>query len=121
MWVIPNRVLYDTEHSNIFRRQDDLRIFFMKDGAVENIDPMRADVKIVIDFYPVSAVNPDDPENPASSFPVEKSWHQFDTTGRYVVHVEYQDKTDLYSVEVRGYGTGTDPADDAFGTYIKWW
>ena len=117
MWVIPNRVLYDGEHSNIFYRKYDLRIFWMENGAVENIDPMREDVIITIFYYPLSVVNPEEAEG---SWNVEER-HPFGQSGRYEVHVEFKGETDHYSVEVRGYGTNPDPAGDQFGTHIIWW
>ena len=118
MWVIPNRVLYDEEHSNVFYRDLDFRIYYMENGVVENINPMDPGVTVRIEYRSLSTVEQ------AGGWNVETS-HKFDKPGRYEVFVKFEkdndSHSDLYSVEVRGYGTNTDPAGEQFGTHIIWW
>ena len=101
----------------MFQRRHDLQIFYMENGTVENIDPMRMDVGIKIYYYGISVVNPDEAEGPWEV----NGFHTFNETGRYEVHVEFKEKKAHYSVEVRGYGVSTDPAGNEFGTHIQWW
>jgi hypothetical protein len=124
MWIIPNRVLYDTENDNMFScandesHEADLRIYYMKDEIVQSINPMIPAVEIEIRYVPIS--NTDDPGQWIVKDPPNNKYHHvFENPGRYEVHVKYQGREAFYSVEVRGYGTGTIPADD-FGTYVKW-
>lgn len=94
LWVVPSRVIYDTNGNGLFNRSTDLQIFASNKGSVEVVPVNAALISIQ-----------ENPSDPATKRQINGTY-QFTSSGRKVVEVTYSGKTANYSVDVRGTGIG---------------
>jgi hypothetical protein len=104
MWLVPNRLLYETEDR--FVRDEDLQILVAEDGAVKEIPP--ASSSVLIEMIGNPGLSSEYISVVGSHFP-------FSMPGSDIVHVTYAGNSARYSPEVRGTfaggGDGTEFVD----------
>jgi len=110
----PNRILYELNagidtSSRRFDRTKDLRIFVAEKGNYRTVEP--TDSKLKLEIIMNSGLM-------AESVSVLNTYFLFSEPGRHVIRGTYGDKTDEYSIEVRG--ALTNPGDGSGFIGMEW-
>jgi len=107
----PNRILYEVDGGadGRFDRSADLRVFVADDKGYRALDVNDSDLVLELIMNPGLA---------GESTAVLSAYFPFSEPGRHTVKGTYNDKTDEYSIEVRG--TFVNPGDGSGFIGIEW-
>jgi len=109
----PRRILYELNNTNVdktFIRDEDLTVFVADDKGYRQLTiPEYVDLKLEVILYPTTLQD---------IKPVDNGYFNFDTLpGRHIIRGTYGNKTDEYSVEVRGSLVNPGPGSDFIGMH----